>query len=82
MIPLITKRRVTVSRSDMIALPANEDSDIPPEIARMAKSTQEQCEKIVTGSVLLQYNGDPTVADDMQHTVPEEQKIQVLLSWK
>ena len=43
-LPLLTKRRMMVSREDLVLMLHNDDMDTPPEIAKLSESTQAQCE--------------------------------------
>ena len=44
LLPLLTKRRIVVSREDLVLMLHNDDMDTPPEIAKLSESTQAQCE--------------------------------------
>lgn len=82
-VPLISKRRVQVTRNDLMLLLNDDDNELPPDLANMSQSCRDQSKDMVTGSVLLEYHGAPTVEEDQQSTAKDEDKIKIeLVGWK
>ncbi|XP_075216753.1 tRNA (cytosine(34)-C(5))-methyltransferase Nsun2 [Lycorma delicatula] len=52
------KRRVQVSKNDLLVLLSNNDPKYPPEIALLSNETQEQIKDMSNGSCLLEYRGE------------------------
>lgn len=43
LLPLISKRKIIVTRNDLVTMLQNDDMDMPPEIVTLDPKTQEQC---------------------------------------
>lgn len=43
LLPLISKRKISVTKDDLIIMLQNDDMELPPEIATLDPKTQEQC---------------------------------------
>ncbi|XP_064100308.1 tRNA (cytosine(34)-C(5))-methyltransferase-like isoform X1 [Macrobrachium nipponense] len=61
LLPLITKRKITVTHSDLVSLLLNDDMEMPPETVTMDQKTQEQCSELCTGAVAFLYQADDSV---------------------
>nr|XP_053649241.1 LOW QUALITY PROTEIN: tRNA (cytosine(34)-C(5))-methyltransferase-like [Cherax quadricarinatus] len=58
LLPLITQRKITVTRNDLVIMLQNDDMEMPPEIVTLDPKTQEQCTDLCTGAIAFLYKGD------------------------
>lgn len=65
-----SKRKIKVTKSDLIALLMNDNPKFPPEAASLDQKTQEQLKDISQGSCVLVYEGEPTSDGDTDCTTP------------
>ncbi|XP_047119299.1 tRNA (cytosine(34)-C(5))-methyltransferase [Schistocerca piceifrons] len=64
------KRKIKVTKSDLIALLMNDNPKFPPEATSLDQKTQQQLKDISQGSCVLVYEGEPTNDGDMNCTTP------------
>lgn len=43
LLPLVSKRKLFVTKNDLVIMLQNDDMDMPPEIVTLDSKTQEQC---------------------------------------
>jgi len=81
---LLSRARVLrVARDDLVTILNDNDNATPPELAAMSPMCQAGAKAMVSGSVLMEYHGDPSKPEEAQEGVPEEDKIKVsLVGWK
>lgn len=58
LLPLITRRKMTVTGDDLVIMLQNDDMEMPPEIAILDPKTQEQCADLCTGAIAFIYRAD------------------------
>jgi len=76
-------RVLPVQRADLVTILNDNDNQTPPELERMSLLCRDGAKQMASGSVVMEYCGDPSLPDDQQHRVPQQDKIQVsLVGWK
>ncbi|KAG0717124.1 tRNA (cytosine(34)-C(5))-methyltransferase [Chionoecetes opilio] len=58
LLPLITKRKICVTKNDLVTMLQNDDMEMPPEIVSLDPKTQEQCADHCTGASAFLYEDD------------------------
>ncbi|XP_050718595.1 tRNA (cytosine(34)-C(5))-methyltransferase-like [Eriocheir sinensis] len=58
LLPLINKRKISVTKNDLVIMLQNDDMEMPPEIATLDPNTQEQCKEHCTGAIAFLYKDD------------------------
>ncbi|XP_018015306.1 RNA cytosine-C(5)-methyltransferase NSUN2 [Hyalella azteca] len=83
LVPLLTKRRVVVTKEDLLTLLNDDDNDTPPDLATMSAGCQRSVSDMETGSVLLEYAGDPSAqGDSPADPLPRRTLKMELVGWK
>ncbi|XP_042892490.1 tRNA (cytosine(34)-C(5))-methyltransferase-like isoform X2 [Penaeus japonicus] len=58
LLPLITKRKITVTKEDLVIMLQNDDMEMPPEITTLDPKTQEQCTELCTGAIAFLFKDE------------------------
>ncbi|CAL4117065.1 unnamed protein product, partial [Meganyctiphanes norvegica] len=61
LLPLFKKRKISITRDDMVTMLLNDDMCEPPEIEKMDTKTQEQCENLESGSLAFTHKREDGV---------------------
>ncbi|KAK7075924.1 tRNA (cytosine(34)-C(5))-methyltransferase [Halocaridina rubra] len=58
LLPLMTLRKIRVTRNDLVIMLLNDDMETPPEISTLDTETQKQCSELCTGATAFIYKAN------------------------
>jgi len=83
MLPLISHRSLAVTREDLVQILIDNDAKEPPQLLTMSPLVQGGARALESGSVVMEYHGDPSRPQGEQGEVPAQDKIKIeLVGWK